>query len=62
MGERFVRDRAWLKMDHFAVTRTLRARLDSSGIPAEEQQRYAYIQNKVLITADEGKWALVSRR
>jgi hypothetical protein len=61
-GERFVKERAWLKTDHFAVTQSLRAQLEASALPVLAQQRYAYIQNKVLITADEGKWAEVSRR
>jgi hypothetical protein len=55
--EHFIKHRAWLKTDHFAVTKTLRSLLEASGMPDEEQQRLAYIQNKVLTAAAEGKWA-----
>lgn len=61
-SERFVSDRAWLKTDHFAVTNSLRSILDASALPSQERERVAYIQNKVLITADEAQWAWISRR
>jgi hypothetical protein len=61
-GERFVKERAWLKTDHFAVTYSLRAKLEASALPDWERERYAYIQNKVLVTADEGTGASISRR
>ncbi|HRT06894.1 MAG TPA: hypothetical protein P5038_00485 [Candidatus Paceibacterota bacterium] len=60
--DRFVRERAWLKTDHFAVTKSLRAKLEASGLPAREQSRSAYIQNKVLVTAKERQWAQISSR
>lgn len=60
--ELFIKERAWLKTDHFAVTHSLRAKLEASALPVQEQQRFAYIQNKVLISANEGEWAPVARR
>ncbi|MGC3960484.1 MAG: hypothetical protein QM813_21910 [Verrucomicrobiota bacterium] len=60
--DRFIQQRAWLKTDHFAVTKSLRATLETSELSAREQSRLAYIQNKVLITAEERQWAPISSR
>ncbi|MDR3409514.1 MAG: hypothetical protein P4L87_00965 [Formivibrio sp.] len=62
LSERFVQERGWLRTDHFAVTKSLRSILEASALPVQEQTRLAYIQNKVVIAADEGKWASVPRR
>ena len=60
-SERFKNNRLWLKTEHFAVTNSLRATLEKSGLSEEDQIRLAYIQNKVLTVVDEGQWAFVPR-
>jgi len=47
-SERFRKDRLWLKTKRFAVTNSLREILEKSGLPEQERERLAYIQNKVL--------------
>ena len=63
-SERFVKDRLWLKTEYFAVTNSLRSILENSNLPEEEQQKLAYIQNKVLITRHDfdEEWVQIPRK
>jgi hypothetical protein len=64
-SEKFIHERKWLKTNHFAVTNSLRSKLEASGLPVLEQERLAYIQNKVLMMEDEeeaGMFSNVHRR
>lgn len=61
--ERQIKERDWLKVDCYAVTKSLRTILRS--VPPEEQWRFAFIQNEVLTSAEEGqegRWERISSR
>jgi hypothetical protein len=60
--KREINKRGWLRVDHCAVTKSLRSIVEDLALPPREQERFAFIQNKVLITADEGRWAYIPRR
>ncbi len=60
--DQFIKNRAWLKTDHFAVTKSLRSILEKSPLPEEDQICLAYIQNKVLTVVDHNLWAFIPRR
>ena len=50
-----IKRRGWLKLDWLAVTNSLRSIFEDLGLPPREQERLAFIQNKVLTTAEEGE-------
>lgn len=49
--EQFIKSRAWLHMHNFAITNSLRAKLES--VPLADGEGYSFIQNHVLMVADE---------
>lgn len=55
-------ERSWLKTDHFAVTKSLCSILEASALPPREQERLAFIQDTLLTTAEDGRWAYIPRR
>jgi hypothetical protein len=63
--ERAVKDRAWLKMKVFSITKSLQRKLAADPSLTEEQKQWlAYIQNKALIGGREKPafWVNVGRR
>lgn len=50
-SEQFRKSRAWLKIHSFVITKSLREKLKS--VPLEDRAGYCYIQNHVLICADQ---------
>lgn len=50
-SEQFRKSRAWLKTHSFVITNSLRRKLES--VPLENHEAYCYVQNRVLICADE---------
>jgi len=61
-SERFIKERAWLRTHSFCTTRFLQRVLEEEHLPTEEREKYSYIQNKIIITADDNDWAGVSRK
>jgi hypothetical protein len=49
-SDQYKKSRAWLKTHTFAITKSLREKLES--VPPENRQAYCYIQNHVLMAAD----------
>ena len=48
-SERFIADRAWLKIRRFAITGSLKSKLgESAGFTDREREFICYIQNKIL--------------
>jgi hypothetical protein len=47
--ERAIKDRMWLKIRKFAITKSLNAKLEASNLTDEEKEWCCYIQNKVLM-------------
>ena len=58
-SEQFRKSRAWLKTRSFVITNSLMGKLE--GMPPDQRERHCYVQNKVLITADEmeNPWASI---
>ena len=59
--ERQIRKRGWLKLDFFAVTNSLREILAELALSSDDQARLAYIQNEVLNTTEDARWARIRR-
>ncbi len=59
--ERRIQNRGWLKLDFYAVTKTLREILETQALSLDEQARLAYIQNEVLNAAEDARWARIRR-
>ena len=53
--ERQIEKRSWLKIDWYAVTKSLRSIFSQRNVPPDEQERFAFIQNEVLTSAEEGQ-------
>src|SRR6185437_8566498 len=49
--EQFRKSRAWLKTHSFVITNSLRQKLEM--LPPDTRMGFCYVQNKVLISADE---------
>ncbi len=47
--ERAIKDRMWLKIRKFAITKSLNDKLESSSLTEEEKEWCCYIQNKVVM-------------
>ena len=63
--ERQIKECGWLKVDCYAVTKSLRTILYQGSLQPEEQRRLAFIQNEVLTSAEEGqegRWERISSR
>ena len=49
--DQFIKSRAWLKMHNFIITQSLREKLKS--LPEDDWTKYCFIQNQVIIHAQE---------